>query len=185
MERNIEYSFRLYSKNVRKGDDCNHYTQVIQININNFAFDENTTTDLYCFQNKEGMLLSEKIMILQIYVPNLRKKWYTKGVKSLTEEERFLLTLIEPSIKDSLELGKGNPLMEEYIKEAIESSEDIILQEAYDKEWALKDEGVRDGMEKGILLVAKNLLKKEVDIEIIMETTGLTKEKILEIMYEK
>ena len=110
------------------------------------------------------MLLSEKIMILQIYVPNLRKKWYTKGVKSLTEEERFLLTLIEPSIKDSLELGKGNPLMEEYIKEAKESSEDIILREAYGKEWALKDEGIRDGIEKGILYVAKNLLKKEVDI---------------------
>lgn len=39
--------------------------------------------------------------------------------------------------------------MEDYIKDAVNVSGDEILLEAYDKEWALKDLGIREGYQEG------------------------------------
>ena len=40
------------------------------------------------------------------------------------------------------------------------------------------EKGIKQGIEQGIEKVAKNLKAKNVDIEIIKETTGLTDEEI-------
>lgn len=56
---------------------------------------------------------------------------------------------MERDIDASLKLGKGNEIMEEYINDATNASRDELLLEAYDKEWALKDEGLREGYEDG------------------------------------
>lgn len=40
------------------------------------------------------------------------------------------------------------------------------------------DKGVKVGIERGIEKVAKNMIKNKIDINIIIETTGLTKEEI-------
>ena len=56
-------------------------------------------------QNKEGIRLNNKLIFIQIYIPNLRKKWYTKGIKSLSEREKFILALVEENI---LYLGMEN-----------------------------------------------------------------------------
>ena len=96
--------------------------------------------------------------------------------------------------------------MDEYVKEAEEVSFEGGIGEAYDKEWALRDQGYRDGLsqgkaegkaegriegfsqgkEEGISQgkieskkeIAKNLLKNRVDISIIASSTGLTEEEI-------
>ena len=139
MERNMEYAHRLYAKKLetRSGYD---YTSVIQFNLNNFSFEGNDKIiDYYFVQNDDGVLLSNKLVFIQIYVPNLRKKWYNLGIESLSEEEKYILTLVEPKIKVSLELGKGDKFMEDYINEAVEVTNDFTFGEAYDKEWALKD----------------------------------------------
>ena len=149
MERNIEYAFRLYANKVNRGRKSK-YTQVIQINLNNFSFiGNNKIIDIYTLKNEESLNLTNKIIIFQIYVPNLRKKWYTSGIENLEEVERYILTLVERSIEDSKELGKGNKIMEEYINDAIYASGDELLLEAYDKEWALKDLGMREGYQEG------------------------------------
>ena len=98
MERNIEYVFRLYANKVNRGSK-NEYTQIIQLNLNNFAFEGNDKIiDVYTLRNDEGINLTNKIIIVQIYVPNLRKKWYTSGIESLNELERYILTLTEQNI---------------------------------------------------------------------------------------
>ena len=80
--------------------------------------------------------------------------------------------------------------MDEYVKEAEEVSFEGGVGEAYDKEWALRDQGYRDGLsqgkEEGISQgkieskkeIAKNLLKNKVDISIIASSTGLSEEEI-------
>ena len=40
--------------------------------------------------------------------------------------------------------------MEDYINDAVIASNDELLLEAYDKEWALRDESIRDGITQGI-----------------------------------
>ena len=179
LHRNMEYAFRLYSSNVKIDDKTYDYRQTIQIHLNNFAFKNNDKTiDIYTLRNDEGTNLSNKIIIVQIYVPNIRKKWYTSGIGSLTELERYVLTIMEKNIQVSKKLGKGHKIMEDYIKEAVIASNDEILLEAYDKEWALRDEGVRDGIEQKELEIVCNMLKENMDTNLISKITGLSLEEI-------
>ena len=174
LERNMEYAHRLYSKKIKRGEENYQYTQVIQFNLNNFAFKGNDKiVDIYTVTNNDNIGLSNKLIFVQIYVPNLRKKWYTKGMKSLSEEEKYILALVEMDLDKLNDLG-GENIMDEYVKEAEEVSFEGGVGEAYDKEWALRDEGKRESKKE----IAKNLLKNKVDISIIASSTGLTEEEI-------
>ena len=202
LERNMEYAHRLYSKKIRRGEENYQYTQVIQFNLNNFAFKGNDKiVDIYTVTNDDNIGLSNKLIFVQIYVPNLRKKWYTKGIKSLSEEEKYILALVEMDLDKLNDLG-GENIMDEYVKEAEEVSFEGGVGEAYDKEWALRDQGYRDGLSQGKaegkaegreegraegktegrnernLEIAKSLLKNKVDISIIAASTGLTEDEI-------
>ena len=103
--------------------------------------------------------------------------------------------------------------MEEYIKEAENVSYDESLGEAYDKEWALKDQGIRegynsgyhsgfedgiskgyengvsDGFETGRIenqkQTVKKMLENNLSVSMIEKITGLTKEQIEDIKNEK
>ena len=198
LERNMEYAHRLYSKKIRRGEENYQYTQVIQFNLNNFAFKGNDKiVDIYTVTNDDNIGLSNKLIFVQIYVPNLRKKWYTKGMKSLSEEEKYILALVEMDLDKLNDLG-GENIMDEYVKEAEEVSFEGGVGEAYDKEWALRDQGYRDGLSQGKaegreegkaegisegknernIEIAKNMLNEGIDINIIIKCTGLTNEDI-------
>ena len=149
LERNMEYAHRLYSKKIRRGEENYQYIQVIQFNLNNFAFKGiGKIVDIYTVTNDDNIGLSNKLIFVQIYVPNLRKKWYTKGIKSLSEEEKYILALVEMDLDKLNDLG-GENIMDEYVKEAEEVSFEGGVGEAYDKEWALRDQGYRDGLSQG------------------------------------
>ena len=185
LERNIEYAYRLYSKKIKRGEREYDYTQVIQFNLNNFSFKGNDKIiDIYGVKNDSDLTLSDKIIFVQIYVPNLRKKWYNEGIESLNEAEKYILALVEMDIEKLKSLG-GEELMEEYVKEAEEVSFEGGVGESYDKEWALKDQAYRDGKDEGreegrkegILTekqtIAKSMLEKNMDIDLISELTSL------------
>lgn len=69
-------------------------------------------------------------------------------------------------------------VMNEYLKEAEEVSFDGDFGEAYDKEWALKDEGKREDTELGekskAKEIAKNMLKENMAKALISKLTNLT-----------
>ena len=73
-------------------------------------------------------------------------------------------------------------VMQAYIKEAETVSFEGNFGEAYDKEWALKDEGKREGIELGKKTekqeIAKNMLKEKMELSIITKVTGLTEEEL-------
>ena len=178
LERNMEYAHRLYSKKIKRGEENYQYTQVIQFNLNNFAFKGNDKiVDIYTVTNDDNIGLSNKLIFVQIYVPNLRKKWYTKGMKSLSEEEKYILALVEMDLDKLNDLG-GENIMDEYVKEAEEVSFEGGVGEAYDKEWALRDQGYRDGIKERNIEIAKNMLSKSMKIELISEITDLSIKEI-------
>ena len=190
LERNMEYAHRLYSKKIRRGKENYQYTQVIQFNLNNFAFKGNDKiVDIYTVTNDDNIGLSNKLIFVQIYVPNLRKKWYTKGMKSLSEEEKYILALVEMDLDKLNDLG-GENIMDEYVKEAEEVSFEGGVGEAYDKEWALRDQGYRDGLSQGKsegkiegfsqgkVEIAKNMLKDNIPVESISKYTSLSIDEI-------
>jgi len=183
MERNMEYAHRLYASKVRRKSSGElEYTQVIQFNLNNFSFVGNDKIiDKYFIQNEEGIRLNNKLIFIQIYVPNLRKKCYNLGRDNLREEEKHLLAFIERDVELSKELGEGDEIMEEYIDEAVEVTGEEFFGEAYDKEWALKDEGIRDGQRQMI----EALIKQGVPTDIISKCTDISYEEIVEMAGEE
>jgi len=219
MERNQEYAHRLFSKKNERGPHYT-YTQVIQISINNFAFEgRDEVFNIHCDQDSYGEVYNDKIIFIEIYIPNLRKKWYNK--EELSEVERYLLALVETDISTSLELGKGDKVMNDYINESIEVTDDDFFGESYDKELAWREqmkcdaareyrqqgieEGIKEGIEKGIEQGIEkgieqgikqgieqgieqdrkemiNRLNTKLDIDTIVDLTGLTKEKVEEYL---
>ena len=75
--------------------------------------------------------------------------------------------------------------MKDYVDESIEVSIDCNFGESYDKEWALKDEGWRDGKLEGKrenqIEIAKKLLSMNMKIEDISHATGLSTEEIKQL----
>ena len=120
-------------------------------------------------------------MFIQIYVPNLRRKWYNEGEKSLSEREKYILALVDMDLDKLKGLG-DEKVMNEYLKEAEEVSFEDGFGEAYDKEWALKDEGKTEGRIEGkrdrTIEIAKNMLKENFEISMISKITNLTEEEI-------
>lgn len=184
MERNMEYAHRLYASKIKRRIDGElEYSQVIQFNLNNFSFEGNEKIiDIYYIQNDEGIKLNNKLIFIQIYIPNLRKKCYNVGRENLSEEEKCALVLVEPDMRVSQELGEGDEIMEEYVREAEEVTNEEFFGESYDKEWALKDEGKKEGFETGRKEtqrdIALSMLTKGLSIDIISECTGLTLDEI-------
>ena len=98
-------------------------------------------------------------------------------MKSLSEEEKYILALVEMDLDKLNDLG-GENIMDEYVKEAEEVSFEGGVGEAYDKEWALRDQGYRDGIKERNIEIAKNMLSKSMKIELISEITDLSIKEI-------
>lgn len=124
LDENIIYAHNLL---LEKNKDNNpQYSQVIQLNMNNFNFENNDRiVDVYTFKN-DDILLDNQLILILIFIPNLRKKYETEGIESLSEAERFLLVLIEEDIEKAKKIAKGNPIMEEYIKDVIKINKNTV-----------------------------------------------------------
>ena len=94
-------------------------------------------------------------------------------MKSLSEEEKYILALVEMDLDKLNDLG-GDNVMDEYVKEAEEVSFEGGVGEAYDKEWALRDEGKRESKKE----IAKNMLKDNIPVESISKYTSLSIDEI-------
>ena len=190
LERNIEYASKLYGSKNMVGKPY-EYSKVVQININNFKFEGNDNIiETYTFRNEQGLVMTNKISIIQIYLPNIRKKMYNE--QKLNELEKLLLVFNENK-ELSKDIGRGNSVMEEYVNDAIDASDDDMVLGLYDEEEHLEKvrltrlraaerEGREQGIEQGIITVAKNMLKNNIDINIIIDSTGLTKEELNKLL---
>lgn len=186
IERILYYWSRMYTKQIRAGEDYKKLEKTIVILIADF--------------NIKGL---EELAYHSVW-----KIIETNSAKKLILTEKFELDIIELTKISGKENEKDqlldwlmfleNPESErvarrmeenENLKEAVEKldriSEDEKMQRIIElREKAIRDEhaiyakGVDDGIEKGTKQIAKNLLKADVEIEVIIKATGLTKEEI-------
>ena len=189
LERNLGYMFSLYSANMKTGEKYN-FNKVIQININNFRFKGRKDVLEECYITNinhipkdinDFQIYSNKIRIINIYLPNIRKKDYNK----LKLYEKLLLIFNENDNQLLKDLSKGDEIMEKYVKESKEASEQDEVIGMYDKELhderlrlAENDEyrkkGFKEGHDEGIKETALKMLQKGYDISDISECTGLS-----------
>ena len=83
------------------------------------------------------------------------------------KKEEWLLEGLEKGLEKGIEVG---------MQEGLEKGKEEGLQEGLEK-------GMQEGEKKKQIEIAKNLLLANVDISIIIQTTGLTKEEIEELKY--
>ncbi len=198
IERMLYYWSRIYTKQMKAGEDYNKLEKTIVILIADF--------------NIKGL---EEVKYHSVW-----KIMETSGVKKLILTEKFELDIIEllkikgkENDKDQLldwlvfldnpESERVARKMEENknLKEAVEKLEKISEDEKMQRIIELREKAIRDehaiysrgvdvGIEKGIekgkiegaqeekIQIAKNMLKKNINIQDIIEIIGLTKEEI-------
>ena len=192
--RNLEYAYHKLNEKVEEGKPYK-FTDTLLINLHNFYYEGiDDWYQVYTINDGEGILYTDKLIILNLYLPKLKELCYTKEVDELDELERVLLTFYSENIEKSKEFGKDIKVMEEYVDEAEKISNDKELKEVYDMEYEYtnigfergmqkgNEQGLEQGLEQGQLLkqqeIARNMLKDNVDIETIAKYTNLTIEEI-------
>ena len=191
LERNISYMEKLYSSSMKRGNKVYHYNNVVQININNFNFEGNENEiDKFYIMNSNKEVLTNKIQIIYIYLPLIRKKLYNK--EKLTLLEKLLLVFNEKESEELNQMMKGDKIMSAYRNDAYEASQDSEVLGLYDKEKEQErleylrleyatEKGIEQGIEQGIqrgseqtrMEIAKNFLALDIPIEKISTATGI------------
>ena len=182
IERMLYYWSKMYTKQIKAGDDYNKLEKTIVILIADF--------------NIKGLE--------EVEYHSTWKIIETNSVKKLILTDKFELDIIELSKIKGRENEKDqlldwlvfleNPESErvtrkmeenENLKEAVEKLDRISEDEKMQRIIELREKAIRDehaiyakGVDDGIIKIAKNMLKENIDIEMIIKVTGLTKEEI-------
>lgn len=200
-ERFLYYWSRIFSSQLEKGKPYKELNKVIGIIILDYEFDktkeiEKISTKWKIIEETAGISLdlTDKFELFIIEIPKARRMMKSNQNDKLTQ---WMLFLDNPNNKEVLEIMNKNEEIKEAIDELEEISKDKELRLIAElKEKAIRDErnmmehaiedGLKQGIEQGIeqgtkqaeIKMAKYLKSKNIDMEIIMEATNLTKEEI-------
>ena len=197
-DRNIVYASYIHGKQLDYEDNTySNKNKTIQINLNNIRTNS-TLRERYFFRNDKNTILSEKFEIDQIDMVLARDICYNDYSNKLA---RWCMVLTSKT-KEEFKKYLGEDLMEKEAKEKLEEKtskmsddeEVYALYSAYTKEELEKntlieeaeqrghEKGTQEGIEQGIknrsIEIAKNMIKENIDIDIISKITGLSKEEI-------
>ena len=193
IERMLYYWSKIYTKQIKAGEDYNKLEKTIVILIADFnikGLEEVTyhsTWKIMETNYDKKLILTDKLELDIIELSKIKGRENEKDqlldwliFLENPESERVTLKMEEnENLKDAVE--KLNKISEdEKMQRIIELREKAIRDEH-----AIYEKGVNDGVEKGSkekeLQIAKNMLKKGIKESDIKEITGLTKEEIEEL----
>ena len=178
-ERNISYAMDIYKSKEIRGSKYS-FNKVVQINVNNFTFENNNKeVEEYALRNNEGEYLTEKIKIINIYLPIIRNKYYTGD--DLSELDKIMLIFNEEDNEELSKLYEGDEILMEYVKDAKVASINDDIVGLYDKELheeLLRNTELYNAEQKGKKETAKNMLQKGLNIDFICDCTKLTLKEV-------
>mgnify|MGYP004682796523 CR=1 FL=1 len=191
--RNFSYITSIYNNQVTVGEKYNEDTNIIQINLN-YGVKDTEYKRVYKVRDETGKEYIKNFSIYEINMEKLKEIWYDKNELEI-EKNKYLL-MLDMEISDLKKLSEDR-VVKDYMEKIEKLNEDPIFINWITKE---KDEqmikntqlyratqeginigisqGINQGMKKEKLEIAKNLLEQNVDIDVIMSATGLTKEEI-------
>ena len=185
-DRNIVYASYIHGKQLDYEDNTySNINKTIQINLNNIRTNS-TLRERYFFRNDKNTILSEKFEIDQIDMVLARDICYNDYSNKLA---RWCMVLTSKT-KEEFKKYLGEDLMEKEAKEKLEEKtskmsddeEVYALYSAYTKEELEKNTLIEEAEQRGIenrnIEIAKNMIKENIDIDIISKITGLSKEEI-------
>ena len=182
IERMLYYWSKMYTKQIKAGDDYNKLEKTIVILIADFNIkgleevEYHSTWKIIETNSVKKLILTDKF---ELDIIELLK---IKGREN--EKDQLLDWLI---FLENPESERVTRKMEENenLKEAVEKLDRISEDEKMQRIIELREKAIRDehaiyakGVDDGIIKIAKNMLKENIDIEMIIKVTGLTKEEI-------
>lgn len=193
-KRSLYYLSRLYSEQLKQGDEYRKLNGAIGINILNFNLLNNDRYhNHYLFKENETNEIYTDLM--QIHIIELPK--FNKNLNEIKDElESWVEFLKEPSTEVVNMLSKQVPeIIEAFEVLKVVSSNEETRRDAEVRIKAMSDkasslagakeeglqQGIEQGMQQGLHLVAENMLKNKIDLNIIRIATGLSIEEIEEI----
>lgn len=210
IERILYYWSRLYSRQIKSGEDYKILQKAIVILITDFKIEDLEELDYHSrwkiMEDKQGkkIILTQKLEIDIIELPKIIGK--EKEQDNLLD---WLYFLENPKSERVTEKMKENENLKEAVKKLDNLSEDEKMQRIADlRQKAIMDEkaiyekgleigiekGIQRGMEKGIekgimegsqkekIEIARKMLELKIDKETIAEATGLTEQEIEKIL---
>ena len=190
IERMLYYWSKMYTKQIKAGDDYKKLEKTIVILIADFNIkgleevEYHSTWKIIETNSVKKLILTDKFELDIIELLKIKGRENEKD--QLLD---WLIFLENPESERVTRKMEENENLKEAVEKLDRISEDEKMQRIIElREKAIRDEhaiyakGVDDGLEKGArekqIEIAKKLLKAKVEMEVIIETTGLTKEEI-------
>ena len=198
IERMLYYWSKMYTRQIKTGDDYKKLEKTIVILIADFNIkgleevEYHSTWKIIETNSVKKLILTDKFGLDIIELLKIKGRENEKD--QLLD---WLIFLENPESERVARKMEENENLKEAVEKLDRISEDEKMQriielreKAIRDEHAIYDKGVDDGIEKGIqkgkekgarekqIEIAKSMLKENMDIEIIIKITGLTKEEI-------
>lgn len=189
IQRTLYYWSKMYSEQIQNRDNYSKLERTVCINILNFKYLKN---DKYhnAYRLKEITSNEELTDIQEIHFIELPKfngignKEYVENVEKMDSLEKWLEFLVEPESNTVRELEKSSEEIRLAKDELYKLSMNSEEREKYNmREKAIYDRisALEGAKEEGKLEVAKKLLIANVDMDIIVSSTGLSEDELMKI----
>ena len=186
IERMLYYWSKMYTRQIKAGEDYDKLEKTIVILIADFNIkgleevEYHSTWKIIETNSVKKLILTDKFELDIIELSKIKGRENEKD--QLLD---WLIFLENPESERVARKMEENENLKEAVEKLDRISEDEKMQRIIElREKAIRDEhaiyakGVDDGIEKGIMKIAKSMLKKGMNVSDIIEITGLTKEEI-------
>ena len=195
---NLEMDRRYYSGSNKKNNKyihkiVNHYNpkNTVQICFTSYKEveelkGEKKSIRKYMFQDSDGNVEDYGLEKYKIDLEYIENKYYNND--ELTRREKIFLMFKESNREKLKEISKGDKIMDKIYKRLDKLSEDEALSLLYDekereeeKKQAEIEYAEEHGLNKGIKQTAKNMLERNMNIDVVAEITGLSLEEVIKL----
>ena len=192
--RNFCYLSNIYNKNTSISENYNEDTLTIQINFTYGIKDDNKILRIYKVQDDEQKCYIKNFEIYEYNMDIIMNFWYSLDIEKVTEYSHLIMLDLG---KNSLqELVKYDGKVDEYMKKITKLNTDANFWEVFTPEEderyirnTIKRESEKKGEKIGTLKgerkksceIARNMLAKNLDLNLIMDVTNLSKNEIMKL----
>ena len=184
--RNFCYLSNIYNKNTSISEDYNEDTLTIQINFTYGIKDDNKILRIYKVQDDEQKCYIKNFEIYEYNMDIIMNFWYSLDIEKVTEYSHLImLDLGKNSLK---ELVKYDGKVDEYMEKITKLNTDANFWEVFTPEEderyirnTIKRESEKKGEQRKSCEIARNMLAKNLDLNLIMDVTNLSKKEIMKL----
>ena len=184
--RNFCYLSNIYNKNTSISEDYNEDTLTIQINFTYGIKDDNKVLRIYKVQDDEQKCYIKNFEIYEYNMDIIMNFWYSLDIEKVTEYSHLIMLDLE---KSSLqELVKYDGKVDEYMEKITKLNTDANFWEVFTPEEderyirnTIKKESEKKGEQRKSCEIARNMLAKNLDLNLIMDVTNLSKNEIMKL----